>query len=67
MGQIGGVSTTFFSKERNREPDRVNIENEFADRLVSLLLDDSSLRAAYSLMWVEEMPLSYFVPLLNSL
>ena len=43
MDQIGEVSTTSFSKERNREPDRVNIENEFAYRLVSLLLDDSSL------------------------
>ena len=43
MDQIGEVSTTSFSKERNRGPDRVNIENEIAYRLVSLLLDDSSL------------------------
>ena len=43
MDQKGEVSTNSFSKERNREPDRVNIESEFAYRLVSLLLDDSSL------------------------
>ena len=43
MDQIGEVSTNSFSKERNREPDRVNIENEIVYKLVSLLLDDSSL------------------------
>ena len=59
MEQIGEVSTTSLDKERDLEPDRLNRRNEFAYELISLLLDDRNPQAAYSLMWVEEMPLSY--------
>jgi len=67
MKQIGEVSTTSLDKERNLEPDRLHRRIEFVYELVSLLLDDRNFSAACSLMWVEEVPLSYFIPLLNSL
>ena len=49
-----GILLPPLMKQRNREPDRVTQKNEFAYRLVSLILTDSSNnRPAYSLMWVE--------------
>ena len=43
MEQIKEAFTTSLGKERDGEPDRLNIGNEFAYRLVSPLLDNSSL------------------------